>query len=449
MKKQFKQLLSLTLAVVMLVCIMCSVITTVGAAGDTQSTATDYSFGTTVSGTINADNTKDFYRFVLPTSGRISVNVNAAIRRSNYYLYDENGNEMWKATNNYWNESTEMKVTNVTFNLTKGEYRFLIERNDREDGAYTMKTEFVSANESFTETAGGTNNSYFSANEIAFDTEYLGQIAKNDDKDFYKLTLPASGTLTLDIKAGMERAYYYLYDENYNQVWNTYKYWDEATEIIKLYEKIDLTSGLYYLLVERYNNYENFTGNYSLKTSFETANESFAETTGGINNKYSEASEIQLNTEYRGQLANNDDKDFYKFTLPEDCKISIDVNAGIYYSRYYLYNDEFNEMWKTHKYWDSATNTMSFSESIELTAGTYYFLVERESTGNYDFSITSDANKPTEPTTDPDTQPGTDPKPSRILGDVDGDKSVKIKDATLIQKYLADIYTGYDIGSEF
>lgn len=103
----------------------------------------------------------------------------------------------------------------------------------------------------------------------------------------------------------------------------------------------------------------------------------------------------------------------------------------------------------THKYWDSATNKMNFSESIELTAGTYYFLVECESTGNYDFSITSDANKPTEPTTDPDTKPGTDPKPSRILGDVDGDKSVKIKDATLIQKYLADIYTGYDIGSEF
>ena len=50
-----------------------------------------------------------------------------------------------------------------------------------------FKINFLSANESFKETSDKTNNKVDSANLIAINSKYYGQLALNDDKDFYNL----------------------------------------------------------------------------------------------------------------------------------------------------------------------------------------------------------------------------------------------------------------------
>jgi len=58
--------------------------------------------------------------------------------------------------------------------------------------------------------------------------------------------------------------------------------------------------------------------------------ESFTETLYGNNQNLSESDTISLNTLYRGQIAQNDGKDFYKFTLTSSGEINISLEAYIY-----------------------------------------------------------------------------------------------------------------------
>lgn len=83
-----------------------------------------------------------------------------------------------------------MISTKETIDLTKGTYYFVVERDGSYTGNYSFKLDFNSAGESFTETGSGSNNTMSSANTINVNNKYNGQIAKNDEKDFYRFTLP-------------------------------------------------------------------------------------------------------------------------------------------------------------------------------------------------------------------------------------------------------------------
>lgn len=69
--------------------------------------------------------------------------------------------------------------------------------------------------------------------------------------------------------------------------------------------------------------------------------------------------------------------------------------------------------------------------------------------GNVDPTVPTTTPVPTtEPTTAPiTTEPTTAPIVSVILGDANGDSLITVADATFIQKHIAGINTGYNIGS--
>ena len=64
--------------------------------------------------------------------------------------------------------------------------------------------------------------------------------------------------------------------------------------------------------------------------SFSSANESFSEEDGGNNNLMTSADYVDFNKLYKGQIALNDNKDFYKFRVNENCKIRLDLKSFIY-----------------------------------------------------------------------------------------------------------------------
>ena len=369
----------------MLLCIVPSVSLSAFAAGNSLATATAISTGTNYSGSITETNSKDVYKFTIPSSGRINIKLNAYIHKTNYYLYDGNGNTVWSATYQYWNETTEMYSMDSNIDLTKGTYYFAVEQNYG-TGNYNFKIGFTSAGESFEETLNGSNQDIKNANTISLGTTYKGQIAENDNKDVYKFTIPSSGRINIKLNAYIYETNYYLYDGNGNTVWSSRnQYWNETTEMYSMDTNLDLTKGTYYFAVEQTYG----TGNYNFKIGFTSAGESFEETLSGNNQDIKTANTITLSTTYKGQIAENDNKDMYKFTIPSSGRINIKLNAYIYRTSYYLYDGNGNTVWSLeYRYWNDTTEMYSMDSNIDLTKGTYYFAVEKYSgTGNYNFKI--------------------------------------------------------------
>ena len=292
---------------------------------------------------------------------------------------------MWYVNPN-WNSTTELISTSETIDLTKGTYYFAAKQDGSYTGNYSFRLNFDTAGESFTEVGSGSNNSMNSASTISVNTNYKGQIAKNDEKDFYKFTLASSGRIAISATAKMRWIYYYVYDSSGNQLWSQNPDWNSTTESISTSEIIDLTKGTYYFVVSRDGSY---TGNYSFKLGYTNANESFTETGSGSNNTMASANSITLNTTYRGQLALNDEKDFYRFTLSSSTKVNFTATANVKWIYYRIYDSSGNELWRDNAYWNSVTEKINTSESITLSAGTYYLVFERDgsSTGPYTFKL--------------------------------------------------------------
>ena len=378
------------------------------AAGNTFQDATPITLGQKQQGSISEENKCDMYSFTLPSSGRITLNAVAYMEYITYRIYDETGAEIW-STGLYWN-STSQTISGAaqSFDLLKGSYFFSVERRYDADGSYNFTLSFASANESFTEELNGANdNSMADANEISLGTQYRGQIAKNDERDFYRFELPSSGTISLEAASFMPAVSYKLFDESGNQLWNTNKYWDSNTQTGNLNQDLVLTKGTYVLSVTKYDG----TGRYQMKLSFNSSNESFGEVQGGSNNSLDTANQIALNTVYRGQIALNDVKDFYQFTMPSAGKISAIVakpNGSIVM---YIYNADGQEL--KHYYYSSE----NISQDIELEGGTYYFAVIRDGGyTHYSFQLKSElapepTPKPT-PTPTPKPTPTPTPKPT-------------------------------------
>ena len=258
--KQVKRLLALVLV---LATLMTALPMTAMAAGSSIGSATGITTGSTYYGTLSSANGADYYRFTLSASGRVTLTATAGMVWVYYRIYDNAGNQLW-SINPSWNSTTETISTSETIDLTKGTYYFIVERDGSRTGNYTFRLAFTSANESFTETNGGVNNSMRNASSISVNNTYKGQLAKNDEKDFYRFTLSASGRVTLTATAGMKWIYYRIYDNAGNQLWSINPSWNPVTEKISISETINLTKGTYYFVAERDGS---STGNYSFKLS--------------------------------------------------------------------------------------------------------------------------------------------------------------------------------------
>ena len=360
--------------------------------GSSMDTATKLSFNTKYAGKISDNNTKNFYKINLSASGRIRVKSNANIQGVYYRIYDSNGKELWNR-NPSWNSGSEMITVDYNIDLTSGIYYLVLEKCYYYVGNYEFTVTYTNANETYTEKSGGSNNLITQANKVSIGTKYNGQIAANDDKDFYKFDLQTSGTVTLQSNANVGRLHYIIYDGDGTEIWNTDEYWNDSSEQIALNKDIVLTSGTYYLGIVK-DNYYGYTGTYTFILSFLSSGESFKETQEGLDNTMNGANAIRLNTTYNGQIALNDDKDFYSFSLGADDTVQLYAEANVKQIRYKLFKANGEQIYEKEVYWDDSSKKGVLSKEVELTAGDYYFEVERvrdwsEYLGNYSFKLSA------------------------------------------------------------
>ncbi len=396
-----------------------------------------YALGTTAAGKFTEDTNKQYYKFTLSTSGCINITGFAYMSYIDVGIYDINANNVFEKRL-YCNSTTQIITIDEDEYLTSGTYYMRLYNNSETD-SYNFNIKFASSNETYLETNGGSNNSFTTANEVKTDgTVYNAQLAWNDEKDFWKVKLDKSGSIKFDSTFfNISSVDWNIYDDKGNELLDETEYADSVTENIVINEKIYLASGTYYIVISKRN--ENY-GRYQFTLNFTSSNETYTETNGGSNNTLSTASVMQLNTLYTGQIALNDEKDFYKLTLVRDKTITLKFNSSDAESlNVYIYNsDGSKELFSKTAYCDDTTKQIIFSEEQDLPAGTYYIVIQRrwtsgvytvkaetEDVGNTPTPIPTSAVTPTakptpsptptvKPTATPSPIPTVKPTPSPI-----------------------------------
>ena len=328
-----------------------------------------------------SNNYGDYYSFTLEQSGRVTIDLTAT-HTVWFYLYDSERNQIfYKCTTR--DSITGLNDNTYTFDLTQGTYYMEVEGVNGYN--YYFTTTFESAGETIPETEDVQNNSVSTAFPVSTGMAYNGQIAYNDSSDYYKFTLANSSKVAINLTAAIQELSYYIYNSNGTLL--TYKNasWNQATEMLSHSSDMDLISGDYYIEIRKKNNY---TGNYAFSLMTSSAGESFKESKDKSDNTLPKANSILTGTVYVGQLAHNDEKDFYKIYIGAPGKLVIDVNAGMAGINLGIYNSNGEDVWSDSV--TAAVENVAFSRAVELSAGTYYIGVSRYAeyanyTGAYSF----------------------------------------------------------------
>lgn len=224
------------------------------------------------------------------------------------------------------------------------------------------------------------------ARDYVLGTTTTGFFSDNDETDFLKVDVPQSGKINFTTEGSKEFGFYIIYPSNNLSSKITYFCTDYNRNLGKAYDDTDsiyLVSGTYYFEVSGYSN-----NSYTISTTFTPANESFAESLDVNNNIIGNANHIALDTTYNGMLAENDEVDFYLFTVPSGTQI-INISADNYidFSVYSTNGKRLAGEWYADM--NDSTGRADRSESVSLDAGTYCLKIRSYYSSFYSFSINS------------------------------------------------------------
>lgn len=351
--------------------------------------ATDYTLGTIQYGMIaESEDRCQFYKFTLQESGKIQILGTAYMECMSWELYDESANKIWDR-DTWWNSVSAVISLNQEFYLTSGTYYLCIGR-ECTGGKYSFRINFTSAEETFHEVNGGSDNTLSDANTIDVNGSlYKGMLGQNDTKDFYKFTLPSSGRIKFSASFSDIRCVYWkIYDESGEELYSKNPLWNETTRNIVVNEDLDLIGGTYYLSISCDDACEDRYGSYSFSMPFISANETYVENNWESNNTIDTAAPLEIGKTYQGQLAINDSRDFYVFNVPTSQTLSVRVECPIEEIQVNLYDSQGNDIWYEYPDWNSATNRINFKKIAILEKGTYYLAVVKSGDGgNYTLGV--------------------------------------------------------------
>ncbi len=381
-------------------------------AGDSYTYAQTINVNQYYSDNISDNKDIDFYKITLPSSGSVYINF----KRAN--LYD--ANKYW--TLSLYNQDTDF-ITDYSCsgNITEDNTH----KVGLDAGTYYIKISYVSwygaggygsryssekytFNIKFSESSyweKENNGEYATANYLNLNKEYNASICEETDIDFYKFSLSAEGYIYFNFKS--------------KNLYNNADYWavslyNNKTELITDYYfkgnvtetstyKIGLNAGTYYVKITGVSWYG--AGGYGSRYSTENYRFIIKYTKSlywekEINNDYNSANKISLSKTYNASLSEDNDIDYYKFTVSEKLKLTINFKSNIQndVSEYYtvtLFDSKTNEI----GYFSIYGNKTNTRESITLDKGTYYIRIrggnwyggysQRYSTDDYSFSVSN------------------------------------------------------------
>ena len=211
---------------------------------------------------------------------------------------------------------------------------------------------------------------------------YESYIDDYNTVDYYKITIPSDGTVTIKLMYYMNWIYYTLYNSDLSSSIERANPngGSSSSPVTKTYE-YDLSEGTYYIKIEKDGNR---TGKYKINSKFISFGNNENEP-----NDYEHAMNLESNTTITGGLTIQDEVDWFKIYIPDRCNINIKLSSYINWIYYTLYNSDLSTMIES-----ANPNGGTFSSPITktyeytLAKGTYYIKIQKDGnrTGKYKLS---------------------------------------------------------------
>ncbi len=165
------------------------------------STATKLSSGKNYTGVLNTGDDIDYYRFVAPANGKLSVSFK--------HTYAESSSRWYVTLYKYDNGLKEIGHRNIQLNdkssvsfpfvgaVKNGVYYISVDNGYSADGkTYIVNAAFTASDYYEKEF----NNEYSTATKLTANNKYYGTLTNNNDDDYYKFTATHDGFLQLSFK---------------------------------------------------------------------------------------------------------------------------------------------------------------------------------------------------------------------------------------------------------
>ena len=221
------------------------------------------------------------------------------------------------------------------------------------------------------------NNKITQATTVKFGTEYTGTIKDYNDIDYYKITVPNDGFITIDATRKQAAGFTVLLNKNGSddyskEAYYFYEYWDnnDTRNTLKSH-RIGLKKGTYYLIIDAYLGGKPSAG-YSFKINY-TKGEYEQE----FNDEQKNAITIKVNKLYKGSLKDSD-TDWYKFTLNKRGVVNfVFSKTGSISPSVHVYNSKINNTFiqKTYTSYNQDVDKQYDKYQVGLDKGTYYIKI--------------------------------------------------------------------------
>ena len=208
------------------------------------------------------------------------------------------------------------------------------------------------------------------AKTIKVNNVYKGSLA-NKKGISYKVTLPEAGNVTLSIKRNAKTSFEGQIQNSKGYIY-TYVYTKRQDDTSGFDEvQVGLPKGTYYVLI---NNSGGQVSKASYQFSTKYTKSDYYEKES--NDKVATANAIKLNASYKGVISHSDDRDFFKFVVPQNGNVTLAMKQ------------KRDTIWRGHiqnstgkQFGELYTNEKG-NLTTNLKKGTYYFVVE-----NYDDTV--------------------------------------------------------------
>lgn len=238
---------------------------------------------------------------------------------------------------------------------------------------------------------GGWKDGLSEARPVALGDTVSDMFTDNRIANYYKVTLPSAGSLTLHMRSTEVPCFSYAicYDETgENYVYEDDIWWNQNLKLLDFKDPIYLEPGTYYICLTGRGNLDwgdYYTGSYTCGFQFISSGTN----DGEPNNSFEQAKSLGLGVAVTGQISWNDKEDYYRVALGSAGKLTL--NMASYMGRYdiAIYDSEQKRIWNTYEYLDENATMRQDAYGLYLEEGIYYILIYKDSdkgTGVYKLS---------------------------------------------------------------
>ena len=352
---------------------------------DAMNQATQISLNQEATGNIANSTDVDYYVFTLSNKGSVSLSFNylSGTPGHRVRLYDSESKEIQGES--FYNSNVVFPYTMDKIRLPAGTYYIRVDRySNQAFNDYVLKVNYT--DESSGNFESEPNASVNQANPITNGTPITGNVESSNDVDYYSFTIPGNGSLqlTFNYTSGTPGHRVRLYDSASKEIQGE-SFYNSNIAFPYTMDKLRLPAGTYYIRIERYSNQA--FNDYTIKYDFtdETGKPYEVESNDSTNT----ATEITVGAAWTGNIQNQSDRDYYRFTISKNQKISLDFNylSGTPGHRVRLFDSNNKELLNEY-YYSSNVAMPARTGEVDVVAGTYYILIERYSNIAYnDYTI--------------------------------------------------------------